>query len=63
MGLLGELFDAAMNLAGIIGVVLILGAIVFGIFFVGMMTFAGVGVTWTILTEDEDDKLVPGVWS
>ena len=59
MGLLGELFEAAMNLAGIIGVVLLLGAIIFGVAFVGMLTFAGVGVTWMILTEDEDDKLVP----
>jgi MFS family permease len=48
-----------MNLAGIIGVVLLLGAIIFGVAFVGMLTFAGVGVTWMILTEDEDDKLVP----
>jgi MFS family permease len=59
MGLLGELFEAAMNFAGIIGVVLLLGAIIFGVAFAGMMTFAGVGVTWMILTEDKDDKPVP----
>ena len=59
MGILGELFEAAMNLAGIIGVFLLLGAIIFGVAIVGMMTFAGVGVTWMILAEDEDGKLVP----
>ena len=59
MGLLGELFEAAMNFAGIIGVVLLLGAIIFGVALAGMMMFAGVGVTWMILTEDKDDKPVP----
>src|ERR1035441_8667206 len=59
MGFLEGLFEAAMDFAGIIGVVLLLGAIVFGVAFVGMMTFAGVGMTWIILTEDKEDKLVP----
>jgi hypothetical protein len=48
-----------MSVAGILGVVLLFGVIVFGVAVGGMMMFAGVGMTWIILTEDKDDKLVP----
>ena len=59
MGLLGELFDAAMNLAGIIGILALIVAILMGVAFLGVFSIVGVGIPVEIFTHDRDERFLP----
>ena len=59
MALLGELFEAAMNLAGVIGILALIVAIAMGVAFLGIFSIAGVGIPVEIFTHDKDERFLP----
>jgi hypothetical protein len=60
MGLLGELLEAAMNLAGIVGILALIVGILTGFAFLGIFTLVGVGIPVHIFTHDEKERFLPG---
>ena len=59
MGILVELYEAAMALAGIFGVVALLLAITFGVVFWVISSILGVGIPIEVFTHDKNFKLLP----
>jgi len=59
MGLLGELFEFAMNLAGIIGILALIVAILMAVAFLGVFSFVGVGIPVEIFIHDKNGRLLP----
>src|ERR1035441_1807257 len=59
MGLLGELFEAAMHIAGIIGILALIAAILMGVAFLGVFSIVGVGIPVEIFTHDRDERFLP----
>ncbi|MGA8740611.1 MAG: hypothetical protein WB561_05430 [Terracidiphilus sp.] len=58
MGLLAELFEAAANLAGIIGILTLIVAIVTGVAFLGIFSIVGVGIPVEIFTHDKNERFL-----
>lgn len=59
MGLLGELFEAAMSFAGILGVLALIVAILIGLGFLVVFSVLCVGLPIEIFTHDQRGKLIP----
>jgi hypothetical protein len=59
MGILGELFETAMNLAGIMGILALIVAILMGIAFLGVFSFVGVGIPVEIFIHDKNGRFLP----
>ena len=59
MALLGELFEAAMSFAGILGVLALILAIIFGLVFWLTFSVVGVGLPVEIFTHDQRGNLIP----
>ena len=59
MSLLGELFEAAMAFAGVLGVLAIILAAVFGVAFPVIFSIIGVGIPIEMFIRDEDFNVIP----